>query len=584
MKSLPGSTTCGSGRSRRWRGVVVLAFLGLASPAPAATLEDLFASRQTVTNANGSIQANNTGAGTEAGEPKHGGKTGGRSLWLSWVAPTNGVAKFETEGSQFDTLLAAYRFNSTNDTTLDKLLLVSGADDSEGFERESEIEFGVQAGQRYEIAVDGYYGRSGPVELNWHFEPTASAPPLILGVPADRSAKPGDPVLLSVQLTNLGGAQLQWYFNGDELEPNVTSTNLLIASLQISNVGRYKLRVRVDGQDYFLPPTEVQINTDGATNTLARGKLLDAPDSGLIGGGNGSGPLVRAGRLGPGGTGVVRGYNGSQIFNTTYATVDTNEPPHCGISNGVSYWLIYQPPTNGTITLDTIGSGYDTVMEVYTYNSALNGYQDLIPIACDNNGVGTNGAARVQFAVVKSRQYIVAVEGVNGARGTAWLNYSLNTNQMPVAPTLLAQPAMVAVAQGMPATLAPSLAGSPPLRFSWKKNTTPLPGVTASGIYFPSTLMADTADYIVTVTNDLGSLSATLPLHVLLAPACALTRVANWLQLCFPTVSGQRYTVEEAATVNGPWQSWPDFYVGDGQPRFLNVTNGGQKFYRVHVE
>ena len=38
-----------------------------------------------------------------------------------------------------------------------------------------------------------------------------------------------------------------------------------------------------------------------------------------------------------------RGYNGSQIFNTTYAVVDTNEPPHCGISNGPSA-VCYLPP------------------------------------------------------------------------------------------------------------------------------------------------------------------------------------------------------------------------------------------------
>ena len=559
--------------------------LGLGTLAQAATLEDFFTNRLTFTTLNGSLAANNTNASVEVNEPKHDGKTGGHSMWISWVAPSNCVVKFKTEASQFDTLLAAYRFNSTNDTTFDKLELVAGADDSEGFERESEIEFGVTAGERYEIAVDGYFGAQGLIELQWESEVINVAPPVLVSTPADRSAKLGGPVQLLVNLTNIGSAQLKWYFNGDELTPNITTTNLLISSLQVTNVGRYKLRVRVEGNNYFLPPTEIQINTDGATNTLARGKLLDSLESGLIGGGDASGPALRLRPLGPsGGTGVVRGYNGSQIFNTTYATVDTNEPPHCGISGGVSYWLIYQPPTNGTVTLDTIGSDYDTVMEVYTYNVALTGYQDLISIACDNDGVGTNGASRVQFAVVKSRQYIVVVEGVNNSRGTAWLNYSLNTNQMPVAPTLLAQPAMVAVAQGTPATLAVSLTGSPPLRFSWKKNTTPLPGVNAPGIFFPSTTNTDTANYVVTVTNDLGSLSATQTLHVLIAPACALTSVSNWLQLSFPTVSGQRYTVEESSAVNGPWQPWPNFNFGNDQPLLLNVPGGGTKFYRVRVE
>jgi hypothetical protein len=350
-------------------------------------------------------------------------------------------------------------------------------------------------------------------------------------------------------------------------------------------VGRYKLRVQVDGEHYFLPPTEVQINSDGQANALARGKLLDSPDTPLIGSDGGGAPRP-ASRIKPlgGGTGVVRGYNGSQIFNTTYATVDTNEPPHCGVSGGVSYWLIYQPPTNGTITLDTIGSGYDTVMEVYTYNGSLTGYPDLISIACDNDGAGTNGASRVQFAVVKSRPYVVAVEGVNGARGTAWLNYSLNTNQLPVAPSLLAQPSLVAVAEGTPATLVASLGGSPPLRFSWKKNTTALPGMTSPAIYFPSTLTNDTANYVVTVTNDLGSVSATLPLRVLVAPTCTLARYSSWLRLSFPTVAGQNYTVQEATNVAGPWQPWPNLYPGDGQPAVIYVPGGGTKFYRLRIE
>jgi hypothetical protein len=565
--------------------------LGFGSLAQSATLEDMFANRQTVTNTSGQINGDNTGATLEPGEPKHAGKTGGHSLWVSWVAPTNGVATFQTAGSGFDTLLAAYHFNSTNDTAFSALQVVSAEDDSEGFERESGIQFGALAGEHYEIAVDGYFGAVGPVELNWEFVATTSAPPVIVATPADLSARLGDPVLLSVTLTNPGSARFQWYFNGSEQIPSVTTTNLLISSLQVTNVGRYKLRVTVDGVDYFLPPTEVQINTDGATNTLARGKLLDSPGTPLIGS-DGSGAARLSGRfrpLGGGITGVARGYNGSQIFNTTYATVDTNEPPHCGVSNGVSYWLIYQPPTNGTITLDTLGSSYDTVMEVYTYNGALAGYQDLISIACDHNSAATNsaatnGASRVQFAVVKSRPYVVAVEGVNGARGTAWLNYSLNTNQLPVAPALLAPPAAVVVPQGASAWLAASLTGAPPLRFSWAKNTTPLSGVTTPAIYFPSTVTNDTANYVVTVTNDLGSLSATLPLRVLVAPSCTLTQFSGWLQLSFPTVSGQRYTVEEAGAVIGPWQGWPNFYFGDNQPVFLNVTNGGTKFYRVRVQ
>ncbi len=589
MSSLDESKPCRhawrGGRARAW-GLLFLLLAGAgAGSSRAAVLQDYFTNRETITATSGQINGDNTTATVEPGEPKTGGKTGGHSMWISWIAPTNGVATFKTEGSSFDTLLSAYYFASTNDTTFDKLLEAARADDSEGLERESEVDFGVLAGQRYEIAVDGYFGATGPIQLEWNFQPTPFAPPTVLGTTSDRSANIGDSVTLTVLLTNAGSAQFKWIFNNTEL--GVTTTNLFIPSMQVSNVGRYKLNINVGGVEYSAVPTELQINTESSIDTLAQGKLLDSPGTPLIG--QGSGALIArfglTGSIAFGlGSGVVRGYTGSQIFNTTYATVDTNEPPHCGISNGASYWLIYQPPTNGTITLDTIGSTYDNAMEAYTWNGTLTGYQDLISIACDHDGAGTTNASRVQFPVLSSRQYVVVVEGVNNARGTAYLNYSLNTNQQPAPPILLSQPGTVAVAQGAPATLLAAVGGCPPLSFSWKKNATPMPGLTAAGIFFPSTTTNDTADYVLTVTNDLGSVAATLPLHVLVPPSCSLTSSSNSLCLSFPTVSGLRYTIEEAVAVTGPWQPWPNSYFGDGQPLLLYLPGDGTKFFRVHVE
>ena len=87
----------------------------------------------------------------------------------------------------------------------------------------------------------------------------------------------------------------------------------------------------MDGQQFYTPPTEVQINTDGATNALARDKTFDALVDGLLLSGGGFrlavGPLFSAA-----GAGVSRGYNGSQVFNTTYATPDPTEPNHCGLN------------------------------------------------------------------------------------------------------------------------------------------------------------------------------------------------------------------------------------------------------------
>lgn len=567
-------------RGRRLlRGLILLcAGLWFAGAAGAQTLQDIFTNRVTFTTDKGDLVANNSAATIEPGEPLHGGKRGGHSLWISWVAPTNCVVKFKTEGSRFDTLLAAYRFRDPGDTTFDQLQLVSSADDSEGFERESKIEFGATAGHRYEIAVDGYFGATGNLELQWEIEEIDVAPPVILHIPADLAANLGDPVELTVTLTNLGSAELRWFFNGDGLSE--FTTNLLIASLQPANVGRYQLRVTVDGQRFEVPPTDVQINTDGAVSALARDKLFDATGSALLPGGEGGG-------FQPASSGVTRGYNGTQIFNTTYTTPDPDEPQHCGLNGGATYWYAYQPPANGTLMLDTIGSSYDAFLAVYTYDPPFTSYADLIPIACDNDSAGTNGAARLEFAAPRNRQFLVVVDGINGARGIVHLNYRLDTNRPPVAPTLMQVPAPRTVATGTNVCLQPEIMGSSPLRFSWRKGINLLADATNSALQLTNVAPANSGDYFVTVSSHVGSpLNVLLPLRVVLPPQLqAYSEPGAPPQFSFPTVTGQRYFVEQTEALDQPWQLLTNNFLGNGSVMVItNDSGGGTRFYRLRVE
>jgi hypothetical protein len=561
-----------------------LVCLGLTSICRAQSFQDFFTNRQTFTAVSGALAGNNSTATVEPGEPRHGGKTGGHSLWISWVAPSNGVARFKTETSGFDTLISAYYFNSTNDTTLDKLIVAAQNDDSEELgDRESEIAFGVSAGQRFEIAVDGYFGATGTIEMQWSLTATPQPPPIVLSTTPDTTLLIGDTLTLNVVLTNVpNGTKYQWYFRGAELLDE-KSTNLTIASMQIANVGRYKLLIDVGSHiTFFTPSTEVQINTEGA-NALAQNKFPDAPGTELLG----SFAPPPAPTISPGparkGKDLVRGYTGSQIFNTTFGTSDPNEPEHCATVGGYSYWLAYQPPVNGTITLDTVGSSYDTVMEVYTYNLPPTGYQDLISLACDHDSM--SNASRVLLPVTKTRQYLVAVAGVNGAKGTARLNYNLNTNQLPQAPVLAIQPQTTVVVSGANATLAPSVVGSPPLYFVWTKDSAIMKSSYSAPLSFTNVTPLQTGDYLVTVTNDLGLLKAVMPLHVVIPPNCNLTQILpDALQLTFPTQSGLHYFVEETSDLSGPWEPLTNNIVGDGEPVALVLPMTGAGFYRVRVE
>ncbi len=576
--------------------VAVLCFCAFAlmAKAQAASFQDYFTNRETIFSTNGILVGDNSAATFETGEPKHGGKVGGHSLWISWVAPTNGVATFDTHGSSFDTLLSAYTLNPTNATQVTQLHEEARNDDDPGFQPTSLIQIGAIAGHTYEIAVDGYQGAVGTVIFNWSFLPASSPPPIIVNTPNDQAAKQGDPVTLTVNLISSGNIQFQWYFNGNEVT-NQTGTNYVISSLQDTNVGRYQMRVTVGNGNnrvrFFTTPAEVQINSDGFTNTLAEDKLLDSPISPLLGEDGGS-MLVQPGFQAVGATGVatgttigvVRGYNGSQVFNTTFATTDPTEPPHCGVTGGASYWLMYQPPANGTMTLDTIGSSYDTVMEVYTYNGALVSYTNLISVACDNDAVSLHGPSRVSFQALKTRQYIVAVDGVNGARGTAWMNYNLNTNQSPLPPTLQSPVATQSVMPGTTVSLAPNIGGAPPLTFTWKKNGVVISNVAIPIMQLPNVTTDATANYVLTVANDLGSLNVTNPVHVIVPPICSVNRIGGNVSFTFPTSTNFIYTIQSANNVTGPWTNWGAAFVGSGQSVSTNLSGNATRFFRVRID
>ena len=78
-------------------------------------------------------------------------------------------------------------------------------------------------------------------------------------------------------------------------------------------------------------------------------------------------------------TPTVSGYNGTQTFVTSVGK-DPDEPNACGVVGGSSYWLTYKPPTNALVTIDSLGSSYNTVLGIYVDNGQNLGYASLVPV------------------------------------------------------------------------------------------------------------------------------------------------------------------------------------------------------------
>jgi subtilisin family serine protease len=146
---------------------------------------DLRAAATTLMGWGGQLAQTTWGATKDPGEPAHGGNSGGSSVWFRWTATRTGMAFFSTFGSDFDTLLAAYR-----EAPGGGLVPLASNNDIAG-RTTSLIQFPVAVGDTVVVAADGLLGAapgsfpgSGTLRLAWNLpnDPIADALPIVPGV------------------------------------------------------------------------------------------------------------------------------------------------------------------------------------------------------------------------------------------------------------------------------------------------------------------------------------------------------------------------------------------------------------------
>ena len=102
------------------------------------------------------------GATGQQGEPAHFSVSSKpkQSAWSKWRAPPNGNVVVDTEGSDYDTILAVYRGRR-----LQALTHIASDDDS-GTGLTSQVSFTAHADVTYRIAVDSFSNAEGNYLLN----------------------------------------------------------------------------------------------------------------------------------------------------------------------------------------------------------------------------------------------------------------------------------------------------------------------------------------------------------------------------------------------------------------------------------
>jgi len=117
---------------------------------------------------------------------------------------------------------------------------------------------------------------------------------------------------------------------------------------------------------------------------------------------------------------VVSGTTWKASGSNFNATRETDEPNHGGTSGYASVWFQWTPTTSGSYTLTTSGSGFDTLLGVYT-GTEINA---LTLVGTNNNSAAGVTWSKIRFAATAGTAYSIAVDGANRSSGRYSLTLS----------------------------------------------------------------------------------------------------------------------------------------------------------------
>ncbi len=280
--------------------------------------------------------------------------------------------------------------------------IVAGYADVVGSPQEGTLVYQYRPGGDLAPFIETNYLNSYFIYGKWHDQP----PRLRVGEAA--WVRVGVPVVITNQpagLTNVnigaafsftvgasGEAPLryQWRLNGQDI-PNATNATYSMNSASPSNSGIYSVTVGNVLGDLNSASVPLKLN-------VAPFALTD--NFGAAGNANETNRLLSS--------------------HNRDATTQPGEPQHGGQRTRSSVWLNWTAPTGGIVSMTSIGSGFDSVLAVYTGNNVSN----LYLLDADDDG-GGYGCARVRFNARLGNVYRICVSGLGDSQGDILLGWNL---------------------------------------------------------------------------------------------------------------------------------------------------------------
>ena len=396
---------------------------------------DAFVNRIGLSGLSATATGANVNATAEAGEPDHAGYAAVKSVWWSWTAPVTGTVTISTAGSAFDTVLAVYTGSAVG-----SLAAVASNDDAAAGVHTSAVSFAGTAGVTYAIAVDGFQGDSGAVALSLQ-QTGASVGPANDNF-ANRAPLAG--AAASATGTNTGATAE----SGEPAHANSTARKSVWWTWTAPTDGTVTLDTIGSNFD-----TVLAVYTGTAVATLTSVAFDDQS------GGNNTSKLTFHATAGTAYQIAVDGYNGavgtiqlelalstsappsndnfanrtpltgpslSLAATNVGASAESGEPAHAGYPARGSVWWSWTATANGVLTVDTIGSSFDTVLGIYTGTAVAS----LTAVASDDDG-GGHRTSLVSFPVTAGTTYQIAVDGYGGATGPLNLDVQFSAQVTP---------------------------------------------------------------------------------------------------------------------------------------------------------
>ena len=312
------------------------------------------------------------GATTNSGEPFD--FSTGYSIWYV-VKPTQSTTlTLDLSGSDFDTYLSVHRTSALTPLDWSELTTVAYDDDSGDGLTSRISELPVSADYWYYVRVSGYRSASGNSKLTWTVNERPAEPTNVTASAGDSSA-----IISWDAPSSSGGSPIASY------EVISTFGNYSCAtsnqSCTISNMvyGEYSFTVT-------------------AMNAIDRGPASSPSNPVIVGNGNdakaNAQPLNQA-----------LAYGSNQ-----YATAEPDEPNHGNSSAGKSMWYSLSVSALTQMTIETFGSAFDTLLEVYV-TDGRDGFAGLSEITTnDDDPNGQDGSSRVSWTASPSAHYLIVVD------------------------------------------------------------------------------------------------------------------------------------------------------------------------------